>query len=220
MAKVIVIFGGEEVATHELTKPAMVIGRDPTSDIVVDNLGVSRAHCQLLRRGTAYVLQDMNSANGTWVNGERVGEHYLNDGDKIGVGKYVVVFSNPEQAAAAQAEGQRIVPDSMNTYMMDGDAIRQRLEQLKSERDSGDAAAPVAPAAAIPDRAEAAAGAGAGVAPERMPTQPRRAVGEGGASRRAARSLKVMLAVSIVLNFLFLAAVVMLLLRLRDAGAP
>jgi len=150
MAMVVLSFGGKEIKTYQLTKPATVVGRDPGVDIVIDNLGVSRSHCQFLRRGSAYILQDMNSSNGTYVNGQKIGEHFLNSNDQIVVGKYTLTFKNEQQTAAAPAE--KIVPDSLNTYMMDGQKIRERLEEMRKAEQAKSAGAGVAPAAAPPEQ--------------------------------------------------------------------
>jgi pSer/pThr/pTyr-binding forkhead associated (FHA) protein len=176
MASVILSFGGKEINSYELTKPATVVGRDPGVDIVIDNLGVSRSHCQLIQRGAGYVVQDMNSANGTYVNGTRVGEQGLSSDDQIVVGKYVLTFKAGAEQAAAEAlaapaapgapEGAKavpaagpVIPDALNTYMMDGDKIKERLEEMRRKEQtasqqpaaqapaSGGEAAPPPPAA-------------------------------------------------------------------------
>jgi len=144
MASVTLIFGDKEVADYPFDKPALVVGRDESSDIHIDNLGISRAHCQFIKRGVTFLLQDMNSANGTFVNGRKIGEHYLNDKDEIVLGKYSLVFHNDEQQADAKDDRHDLVPDSLNTYVMDGASIREKLAQMQAE---GGAAAP-APAAA------------------------------------------------------------------------
>ena len=138
-ATITIIFGGQEQQTFPLDKPSIVVGRDASCDIQIDNLGISRNHCQFLRRGSAYVVQDMNSSNGTFVNGKRIAEHYLNDQDEVIVGKYTLKFRNDEQAAQAQAVEQKEVPDTLNTYVMDGTKIQEQLARMRGQ------GAPVAP---------------------------------------------------------------------------
>ncbi|MCX7803557.1 MAG: FHA domain-containing protein [Planctomycetota bacterium] len=132
-ATVTIIFGGQEQQTFALEKPSTVVGRDPTCDIQIDNLGISRNHCQFLRRGSAYVVQDMNSSNGTFVNGKRIAEHYLNDQDEVVIGKYTLKFRNDEQAAQAQAAEKKEVPDTLNTYVMDGAKIQEQLARMRGQ---------------------------------------------------------------------------------------
>jgi pSer/pThr/pTyr-binding forkhead associated (FHA) protein len=133
MASVTVSFGGEVVGEYPIDKPVCVVGRDASCEVHIDNLGVSRTHCQFIKRGQAYVLQDMNSANGTYVNGKRVGEHYLNDGDEILIGKHTLKYS-AHGVAAPPAEQQAPTDDQMqdalHTYVMDGARIRERLAEM------------------------------------------------------------------------------------------
>jgi pSer/pThr/pTyr-binding forkhead associated (FHA) protein len=161
MATVTLSFGGKEVKTYDLAKQATVVGRDPGADIVIDNLGVSRSHCQLIRRGAAFVVQDMNSANGTYVNGKKVGEHSLIDSDQIVVGKYVLTFKlaggSAVPAVATAPAADRIVPDSLNTYMMDGNKIKERIEEMRREEQGK--VSPAAPAPAVRAAAPAPAAA-------------------------------------------------------------
>jgi pSer/pThr/pTyr-binding forkhead associated (FHA) protein len=67
-----------------LDRPEMVIGRQADCDIVLDDRQVSRRHSRIVRDADGYVLSDLNSKNGTFVNGEAlVGERRLRDGDEI-----------------------------------------------------------------------------------------------------------------------------------------
>jgi len=149
MASVTVTFGGELVGEFPVDKPVVVVGREATCEIHIDNLGVSRTHCQFIKRGNAYVLQDMNSANGTYVNGKRVGEHYLNDGDEILIGKHTMKYSAhgqvaSEQAGQAAAAGDEI-QDALHTYVMDGSKIRERLAGMHGAGEEGAGAAQQTP---------------------------------------------------------------------------
>ncbi len=175
MASVVLSFGGKEVKTYEIDKPAIVVGRDPGADICIDNLGVSRSHCQFLQRGGVFLVQDMNSANGTYVNGKRVGEHNLDNSDQIVVGKYVLTFKGESAAAPAPPAGaapaaDRIVPDSLNTYMMDGDKIKERLEEMRRAEEAKASAPAAAPAQAAP--AQAAPAQAAPEQPASAPAEP------------------------------------------------
>jgi predicted component of type VI protein secretion system len=166
MASVSVTFGGEVVGEFPVDKPVVVVGREATCEIHIDNLGVSRTHCQFIKRGQAYVLQDMNSANGTYVNGKRVGEHYLNDGDEILIGKHTLKYSahgTAQQPAAEQAPGAAgdDLQDALHTYVMDGARIRERLAEMSGPGSEGDPAPAKPPGTsrfdAAPDSAPKAA---------------------------------------------------------------
>jgi hypothetical protein len=72
--------------------PVVQIGRAPGCDIVLDDRNVSRRHAEIRRRGPVVVLIDLDSTNGTIVNGRRVREHPLADGDRITLGNSRLTF--------------------------------------------------------------------------------------------------------------------------------
>jgi pSer/pThr/pTyr-binding forkhead associated (FHA) protein len=72
--------------------PVLQIGRAPGCDIVLDDRNVSRRHAEVRRRGPVVVLVDLDSTNGTIVNGRRVREHPLADGDRITLGNSRLTF--------------------------------------------------------------------------------------------------------------------------------
>jgi len=80
--------GGEIVlfALGERESQTLRIGRSPASDIVLDDASVSRRHAVIVHRGGRAMILDDRSLNGVFVNGERVGEAVLNDGDGIAIG--------------------------------------------------------------------------------------------------------------------------------------
>ena len=69
-----------------LTKTSTVLGRDNTSDLVIDNSDVSRRHCLLDIQARGVFILDLDSTNGTFVNGILVRDGYLNPGDRIELG--------------------------------------------------------------------------------------------------------------------------------------
>jgi Protein of unknown function (DUF3662)/FHA domain len=79
---------------HELIldQSVVVLGRSSGCDIVVDDPNVSRRHAEIRRLGEGYSLVDLGSTNGTEVNGQRVGETSLMNGDVIGVGTTRLTF--------------------------------------------------------------------------------------------------------------------------------
>ena len=64
----------------------VTVGRSPANDVVLDETVVSAAHAELRREGGAYIIRDLGSTNGTFVNGERVGEAQLTNGSMLRVG--------------------------------------------------------------------------------------------------------------------------------------
>jgi pSer/pThr/pTyr-binding forkhead associated (FHA) protein len=80
--------GGEIVlfALGEREGQTLRIGRSTAADIVLDDASVSRRHAVIVHRGGRTVILDDRSLNGVYVNGERVGEAVLSDGDGIAIG--------------------------------------------------------------------------------------------------------------------------------------
>jgi hypothetical protein len=76
---------------YPLARAITRMGRGTDTDIRIDDPGVSRHHCEIVL-GTDIVLRDLNSTNGTWVNGERVGELVLTEGTAIQLGGTTLVF--------------------------------------------------------------------------------------------------------------------------------
>jgi predicted component of type VI protein secretion system len=149
-AAISVIFGGQEQKIFQLDKPRMVVGREPTCEIHIDNLGISRQHCAFSARGEAFVVQDLGSSNGTYVNGKKITEHFLNNDDEVVIGKYTLKFKNESQAASAAAaadapKADAGVPDTLNTYVMDGAKIQEQLAKMRAEREGGAKPGEVAP---------------------------------------------------------------------------
>jgi S1-C subfamily serine protease len=93
-----------------LSKPATTIGRDPRNDVVLPHDSeVSQWHAEVRREGTALVLYDRDSRNGTFVNNLRVTRHTLNEGDQVRIGKTVLHFQGgrlwaPDEAVIRPAE--------------------------------------------------------------------------------------------------------------------
>lgn len=77
---------------YELTEHTIVIGRLPECDITIMDSSVSRRHAEIQPRGDAFVLVDLGSTNGTRVNGVRITERELRDGDELAFGNTRLVF--------------------------------------------------------------------------------------------------------------------------------
>ena len=77
---------------YTLTGNVTTIGRSSASDVTLDDASASRNHAELRRRGGKTVLVDLDSTNGTLVNGKRVREAPLRTGDRITIGTTAIVF--------------------------------------------------------------------------------------------------------------------------------
>src|SRR5574341_2359651 len=98
--ELLVTFGGKTLERHPMVVDMVTIGRAPGNDIRIDNLGVSRQHAALKFQDGRYLLEDLGSSNGTFVNGERVaGPRELADGDQITIVKHTILFQLPKAQA-------------------------------------------------------------------------------------------------------------------------
>jgi hypothetical protein len=88
------IGGGER---HDVTSPSVVLGRSRAADVRVSDANVSRRHAELRQEGTTYWIVDLDSTNGTSVNGKPVERQRLEDGDTITLGSTEVVFGRAAQ---------------------------------------------------------------------------------------------------------------------------
>jgi pSer/pThr/pTyr-binding forkhead associated (FHA) protein len=92
MPKMIVSIDEVVIKEVQLTKEKTTLGRRPYNDIVIDNLAVSGEHAAILMQGSEVILEDLNSTNGTYVNGKAIKKQALQNGDGIEVGKYKIKF--------------------------------------------------------------------------------------------------------------------------------
>jgi pSer/pThr/pTyr-binding forkhead associated (FHA) protein len=83
---------GDDIVLLPLTADVMHIGRSPAADIVLDDSSVSRRHAVVARRGENTVILDDRSLNGVRVNGARVSEATLSDGDTVAIGQVLLRF--------------------------------------------------------------------------------------------------------------------------------
>lgn len=75
-----------------LSKDNLSIGRSAESDILLDDITVSRHHAVIEKKKDMFIISDLESLNGTYVNGKIAGKSGLENGDRIQVGKYVFLF--------------------------------------------------------------------------------------------------------------------------------
>src|SRR4030095_1060487 len=94
MPKMIVSIDGVVIKEVQLTKDRTTLGRRPYNDIVIDNLAVSGEHAVLQMTGNEVYLEDLNSTNGTYVNGKAVKKQLLQNSDTVEIGKYKIKYIN------------------------------------------------------------------------------------------------------------------------------
>jgi predicted component of type VI protein secretion system len=97
----------------ELAKDVMTIGRDVSNDIVINDAEVSRNHARLTAQSGGYLLEDLASTNGTFVNGQRlIGPKLISAGDVVGLGETVVLdYGQAADAGATVIASGRMLDD-------------------------------------------------------------------------------------------------------------
>lgn len=112
MPEIIVKLGERIIHRYAFDKEMLSVGRARDNDIVIENLSVSRNHARIKKQDGKFFLTDMNSANGTLVNGVRVSKAEITHNDQLTVGKHTLVFldSSEEGAISPDARGPAITP--------------------------------------------------------------------------------------------------------------
>ncbi|MDC0746809.1 MULTISPECIES: GGDEF domain-containing protein [Polyangium] len=90
-AYLIVLVGSNVGEMFEVEFPETVLGRGANATVRLNDDGISRRHARLVRAGNDVVLEDLNSSNGTSVNGENISQRILRDGDKIRLGSTTIL---------------------------------------------------------------------------------------------------------------------------------
>jgi FHA domain len=92
MAKLVVSLDGVVIKEVQVTKDKTTLGRRPYNDIVIDNLAVSGEHAVLQMVGQDVFIEDLNSTNGTYINGRAVKKQLLQHNDTVEIGKYKIKY--------------------------------------------------------------------------------------------------------------------------------
>ena len=91
----------EEILIHH---SPITIGREKDNDIFIDNLAISRYHAKIFQDGSQYLIEDLKSGNGTFVNDKKVTKNFLQNKDEILVGKHTLVFVDEEELPVKKHE--------------------------------------------------------------------------------------------------------------------
>jgi FHA domain/GAF domain len=141
-ARLVVEGRGNWVFTHRIGDADRVtIGRTSKSDVSLGDMLASSCHAEIVRRGDVFYLCDLGSRNGTVVNGEKITEHLLRNGDSIRIGEslmsYLADEDESDAATAFPSSSPSPSPDETTIKFKDLEAnafqpITERLESLKS----------------------------------------------------------------------------------------
>lgn len=129
MVKLVLKFKDVALEEFPVTQKSVSVGRASDNVIVIDNTLVSRHHIKIVQDGTHYVVKDLDSGNGTLLNGQEVVKETLKDQDEILVGKHTVVFVNKDTSSLEQPKPQAPVL-AEETFII----TKEQQEQLGQRR--------------------------------------------------------------------------------------
>ena len=149
MARLILSLDNQVLAEYNMTKERYTIGRLPDNDVRIDNPAVSGHHSLIINILNDSFLEDLNSTNGTYVNGKLIKKHALQHSDVITIGHHQLRFSDQQSNDTEQDEFEKtmVIP-----------AAQQNADQLaKAEAAAEKAASEAASEESIDDNSDAAA---------------------------------------------------------------
>ena len=134
-------FKEKTVGKYKLKKgDALTIGRRETNDVVIENLAVSALHAKIDSVDDGFLLTDLKSKNGSFVNKQPVSSHWLKHGDVIDIGKHTLFFAygegetRPDEAAAVGMD-QTMVMDTMKYREMTAKAPAKPEPQMAEKKE-------------------------------------------------------------------------------------
>ena len=130
MARLILMFNKQVVKEYPLLKESVTIGRNEENTIQINNLAVSGYHARIDTAGNDFMLTDLQSTNGTFINDKKVVSHKLSHGDNIIVGKHVILFVGTG-VEAGEVKPAAPKPDLDKTMMLDTARQKELLSKQK-----------------------------------------------------------------------------------------
>ncbi len=129
MPKLTLVLDRKPVHVYELNQPVIRIGRGESMDVLIDNVSVSRRHAEIRDENGTWVVRDLGSSNGTFLNGQRlVTEQRLHPGDEISFGKFSILFERAlGDAPAAEPPAAPAVPAAAES----GATLHLRPEEVE-----------------------------------------------------------------------------------------
>jgi predicted component of type VI protein secretion system len=139
MSKLIVLSAGLAGRSHELSVDKTTIGRVEDNTFQIAEPSVSSHHCEIFLRGTDVVVKDLDSTNGTFINGDKITESVLKAGQILRLGQIELRLDTGAGTADAPVEAPAAAPapaSSPNKKLMDSTMLMQRGVSL-SELEQG-----------------------------------------------------------------------------------
>ncbi|MGE3310551.1 MAG: FHA domain-containing protein [Limisphaerales bacterium] len=113
MAKLVVHTESLKGLSHELKVERTTVGRVEDNTFQVADPSVSSHHCEILLKGTDVVVKDLNSTNGTYINGDRISEATLKPGQTLRLGQIDLKLDGPSSASKKQLDATMVIPQGV-----------------------------------------------------------------------------------------------------------
>ena len=126
-ARLRVLLGGTKEREHLLNGGKITVGRADECDVCINHSSVSRLHCSIVSRSGGFRISDLQSLNGTLVNGTRVSSADLSHGDRLQIGDYTAIFE--VEALAEAPEPQILVEDD---YSLPPDSVLVSQSEIET----------------------------------------------------------------------------------------
>ena len=142
VAKLLLKLNGTVLKEMALSRPQISIGRSPDNDLVLNSSEVSGHHARIIQHGDSWIIEDLQSTNGTYLQGWKMIQHKFQHADTIVIGKYVLLYqdqlqpdvrmvaSDPEKTIILDAKKQRDLFKTMQAVGNDADRYQKRASVM------------------------------------------------------------------------------------------
>ena len=134
MTKIILKFKDKVLQEISVEKELITIGRKPDNDIEIDNLAVSGHHARIFKMEDWFLIEDIDSLNGTFVNGKMIKESPLKNGDEILIGKHILKFLSTDVSTSREPEAVLKKGEASETMVIDSKVQQEMLAQISKDR--------------------------------------------------------------------------------------
>lgn len=134
MAKLVLSLNNNVVNQYFTDKDVIRIGRDDNNDIVVNDALLSREHARITCVGEDHIIEDLQSGNGTLVNGTPIQQKILRHRDVIGLGNHVLRYLNTRMAAEVDLERTMLIKPLCRPEQAAGEAAPAAVPAIRSSR--------------------------------------------------------------------------------------
>jgi signal transduction histidine kinase len=136
MASLFVIQGRDQGRRFDLQDEPLSLGRDKANSVQLHDTEVSRHHAEVHQRGTEFILVDLQSSNGTFVNNKAVQEQRLQSGDRVLIGRTLMIFTAADESSAIDLAGD--VDIVGQDYAASGSRIVKSIRQEEGSQIFGE----------------------------------------------------------------------------------